>query len=509
MTGAATMQCPRCRVQVPAAKFCGRCGCQGGHLPILRPAAFGAEPGERVLRPFLSSSLFPHLPDRARTPFRATLAVAAAGLVLAVVLRLPALGISISALGLPLLFVLYLRVSAAYRDCPRSALVLAGSLGALLGAGWVLVSGQLVARTYGVPMSVGLALHHLIREGFLIPAAGMVLMIVPTAVVRLTRPCSRESLDGFMIGALAGLTFSAAATFTRLAPQVVTGLIDHTRPLRGLLVEVVLCGGTVPVTAAAAGGTVGIALWFRQRPGVAERHGRVHVVLALVAAVAMLAHTAAAVVDIMGPPDVVMLTAHLTGAVLILLLLRIALQLALLHETTDPVDEDQPLLCLRCETVVPDMAFCPACGAATRAASRQSRRERRGARHPEPVGHADPAPGSVVYPGYAMPADSYAAPPVRRPRLSWLVGRWGIVITAATVVLAGATLVLTPKIARYMCPPDCGQPPTGTPVMALPRFAAPDGSFTVSYPAPGSAYTISTHDAGVTATYTGGDGGVM
>ena len=45
--------------------------------------------------------------------------------------------------------------------------------------------------------------------------------------------------------------------------------------------------------------------------------------------------------------------------------------------------------------------------------------------------------------------------------------------------------------------------------MALPRFAAPDGSFTVSYPAPGSAYTISTHDAGVTATYTGGDGGVM
>jgi hypothetical protein len=70
-------------------------------------------------------------------------------------------------------------------------------------------------------------------------------------------------------------------------------------------------------------------------------------------------------------------------------------------------------------------------------------------------------------------------------------------------------LLLTPKIAHYMCPPDCGKPPSGTPVMALPRFTAADGSFSVSYPAPGSAYTIQTTDFGVTATYTGGDGGVM
>jgi hypothetical protein len=83
------------------------------------------------------------------------------------------------------------------------------------------------------------------------------------------------------------------------------------------------------------------------------------------------------------------------------------------------------------------------------------------------------------------------------------------VITAAAVVLGAAALVLTPKIAHYMCPPDCGKPPTGTPVMALPRFDAPDGSFSVSYPAPGSAYNVTTTKSGVTATYTGGDGGVL
>ena len=46
----------------------------------------------------------------------------------------------------------------------------------------------MVARTYGVPMAVGLAMHHLFREGILIPAGGMVLMLVPTVVIRLSRP---------------------------------------------------------------------------------------------------------------------------------------------------------------------------------------------------------------------------------------------------------------------------------------------------------------------------------
>ena len=69
-------------------------------------------------------------------------------------------------------------------------------------------------------MAIGLALHHLVREGFFIPAVGMVLTILPTALIRLLRPGSRDSLDGFVIGALAGLCFSAAATLVRLAPQV-------------------------------------------------------------------------------------------------------------------------------------------------------------------------------------------------------------------------------------------------------------------------------------------------
>jgi len=496
-------------VDVPSGNFCGRCGCQGGQLKVVRPKTFGAAPRENVLLPYLASSLFPQLPARSRTPFRVTLVIAALGLLLSAIVRLPAAGIAISALGLPLLFALYLRASAVDRDIPRASLVSAALLGALLGAAWVVVSGQVVSRTYGVPMAVGLAVHHLLREGMLIPAAGMVLMILPTVMIRLFRPGSRESLDGFAIGVLAGLSFTATATLVRLAPQVHAGLIASARPVIGLVVEVVLYGVTVPITAAAAGGMVGIALWFTQRDGVTEHHGRVRLALILLAAASLMIHVGVGIIDVLGLPQLRMLFAHLTLMLVVLLTLRVSLQLALLHETQDPIREGQPLLCPYCEMVVPDMAFCPSCGAATRASSQTSRQERRAGCRVKPADSESAGPDERTYPGYALPAAGYVAPRLRGPRYSWLLSRWGVVVTAAAVALGAAALALAPKIAHYMCPPDCGKPPSGTPVMALPRYDSPDGSFSVSYPGPGSAYNVATTKAGVTATYTGGDGGVL
>lgn len=230
--------------------------------------------------------------------------------------------------------------------------------------------------------------------------------------------------------------------------------------------------------------------------------------LGLLAAAALLVHAAVGVIDIVGVPQIISMFAHVDITVAVLLGLRLSLQLALLHETHDTIDTDEPVLCPYCSHVVPDMAFCPACGAAARASSQESRRERRGASRPQAeVG--PPADDPSSYPGYALPAARYAAPSPRRPFVGWLLGRWGTAIIAVAVVLGTVGLLFTPKIARYMCPPDCGRPPSGTPVMELPRFTAPDGSFSVAYPAPGPFYTVTTTDSGVTATLTAGDGGVM
>jgi len=511
---APTVRCARCRADVPAGNFCGVCGGgrnAGDAPPWLRPGAFGAAASERVLVPHFASAMFPHLPGRSRTPLRATLLVGVLALAVSVAVKLPAAGIAVSALGLPLVFLLYLHVSSLDRDIARMSLVLTAALGAALGAGWMLLTGGLVARSYNVSISAGLALHHLMGAGVGIPATGMTLMLLPAVVLRFTRRGTRESLDGFAIGALGALVFTAAATLARLAPQFTTGLFAHARPVQGLIVEVVMTGVTIPVTAAAAGGVAGILLWFA--PG--GPHGRrVRLLLALLTAAVVLVHTVVGVVDIVGLPEIVMLAIHLSAAVLAVLALRVALQLALLHEAHDPIRQDQPLLCIQCEMVVPDMAFCPACGAATRASTRTSRSRRRGAR-PQPDDDAGPTlptavgPPEATYPGYALPAGAYRAPALRAPRVGWLVSRWGVVVATAAVILGGVTLMLTPKIAHYMCPPECGRPPAGTPVTGLPRFTATGGEFSVSYPTPESAYEVTLYDNGVTAKFVGGDTGVM
>ncbi|MFM9032848.1 MAG: zinc ribbon domain-containing protein [Mycobacterium sp.] len=510
---APVVRCLRCRSDVPAGNFCGVCGsvldATSGDAPeLLRPRTFGAAPSERVLLPHLASSLFPHVPKRSRIPFQVTIVAAVAALAATVFLRLPSAGIAVSGLSLSALFVLYLRASSLDRDIPRSALTLAVVLGAALGAGWALLAGGLVAHAYNVSISSGLALHHLLSQGVAIPAAGMALMLVPAAAVRVTRPGSRESLDGFTVGVLGALAFTTAGTLTRLAPQVRTGLFAHSRPVQGLAVEALMSGVTVPVTAAAAGGVFGILLWFRP----AGRHdSRVRVLLASLAALVLNAHTAVGVIDITGLPEMTMAAIHLAAAVLALVALRLALQLALLHELPDPIRPDQPLLCIHCEMVVPDMAFCPACGAATRASTRTSRAERRGER-PQPADSGAESAAALTehsYPGFGLPAGTYLAPPLRRPRFGWLLGHWVPAVGAAVVVLAALTLMLTPKIAHYVCPPECGRPPAGTPVMGLPRFTAPGGEFSVSYPSPDSAYEITLYDNGVTARFVGGDTGVM
>jgi hypothetical protein len=75
--------------------------------------------------------------------------------------------------------------------------------------------------------------------------------------------------------------------------------------------------------------------------------------------------------------------------------------------------------------------------------------------------------------------------------------------------LVGLSGVVTKPSARFMCPPDCGKPPTGSPVTTNPRFTAGDGAFSVSYPAPGTAYTVTQNPNGVTAKFTAGDGGTL
>lgn len=114
----------------------------------------------------------------------------------------------------------------------------------------------------------------------------------------------------------------------------------------------------------------------------------------------------------------------------------------------------------------------------------------------------------ATFEGVAVPPGRYRARGASsaRYRLTW--GLFALGMATAMAVL-GIWDRLVTDAATYHCPPDCGRPPNSLPVANLPRYVAPDGSFSVAYPPPGTAYEVTTGPAGVTARYTGGDGGVL
>ena len=519
MTAPVQLACPVCSELVPAGVFCGSCGAhlnpQPGDGPRwLRPRAFCAAPEENVLRPALTSALFPHLSQLSRKPFRLGLVLMLAIMALAVETRLQVVLVVTAVMGLPLLFLIYRHQSGVYRDLRRWALVSTVVLGLTLGVGWVLLTGDLVVRETGAPFDAGAAGRRVLRDGLGVAQGGAILMMLPAVVVRLLKgPKTRRSLDGFVFGVLGVLSFTAAATLTRLAPQFAAGPVAQAQPVEWLLVEAAIRGVTVPITAACAGGLFGAALWFTRPSGAQQiRRSTLVATIGLFGAGALALYATLGVVDAAGLPQFQMLAWHVALMFVAVVALRIGLQLALLHEDHGP-DSGVPMLCLHCRNVVPDMAFCPSCGAAECASSEQSRAQRRRvsplARPP-----AD-GPDEPIWPGYAVPAQTYTCPQLSRVSASRVLGIWGatVAVIGASAVAVSA-LIAQPSVT-YNCPPDCGSPPTGTPVAGNPRYSAPDGAWSVAYPAVGSSYEIAFEpdsvagSFGVTARHTAGDRGVM
>ncbi|MBV8966820.1 MAG: zinc ribbon domain-containing protein, partial [Mycobacteriaceae bacterium] len=329
--------CPVCETEVPAGAFCGLCGsrltAQRGDGPAwLRLRAYSAAPGEHVLRPSPASSLFPHLHHRA--PFRLALIILLSALVTFAVLRWQAPLVAVSALGLPLLFYLYLRETDAHRDLPVRAALPVALLSACLGVGWAWL-------VTAVTWATGTELIQPGWESVAISVGGALMMVVPVVLAkRLVGPGHRESLDGFVIGVVAAMSFTAAATLARLAPQFSTGLVASDRPIAGLVVEAGIRGDGVALTAAAAGGMVGAALWFT-RPDPANPRGGQWLAGPLPAfALVLAAYAVLGLTDVSALPQAWQLAIYLTVALVMIVGLRIVLHVALLREAHDPATQE-------------------------------------------------------------------------------------------------------------------------------------------------------------------------
>lgn len=342
-------------------------------------------------------------------------------------------------------------------------LVAAAALGAGLGVAFAVVSGHVVAQSYGVPLESGVAAIHLRTTEAEVSAIAALVALTPAILIRLFWAGKRQTLRGFAIGALGAMSVAAAELVVRMFAQLSSGLVDRDQPLSDLLIEAWIRGITVPIIAAAAGGLIGAALWF----DADRRRGPVRWTLLGMALVSVLAHVLLGEEDAAGISQWAKVAWHAAVALMALVLLRVGLQLALLSERSE-AERPAWSACTYCGNTVPDNAFCTSCGVAT----------------------AGRTPSHVQATGR-------------------LLTTWVGVVAVLALALVGVSAQTSKPDERYLCPPNCGRPPMGQPMAVNPVFTAADGGFAVSYPSPGAAYSVTTDDTGVTAQFLGGDGGVM
>lgn len=367
------VQCERCGEPVPDGSFCGACGAHLHHLVNHgnhRTHAFAVAPGEHLLQPSLITTLFPQLPHRARGPFRAGAAFLLAAIVVLGLLRLQSPLIAVAALGVPLLFLIYLHEVDVYDDYDLDETLAVLGLGVGLGVLWAHFTGSIVTHAVTHNLGEGLAGRDLLVAGIVIPAAGQLLMLAPALVIWLRKKDRTEAMDGFVIGAAGALGFVAASTLTRLWPQLSSGVVADHRSAGSVLSEGLLQGVTVPVVAACASALVWSTVWVQRRDAVHGGRWATSAVGALLLAVGL--QVGLGIADLWQPDLTWLLAIHAAAALLLLLALRVGLHFVLLHEQHEVV-VGPPHVCAHCHHVVPLMPFCPHCGFVSRGSTRRVR----------------------------------------------------------------------------------------------------------------------------------------
>lgn len=443
------------------------CGAQQsvGRTGGFRLGAYAAAPAQRVLVPWLTTSLFPQLPPRSRRRFGAGLLVLVATLAGFAALRWQAAMIATTTLGLPILFLLYVReIRLRLRD-----VLVATFVGLALGVAFGAIVGPIVAEAYSAALGAQTQVEHILISGVAIPIGEALLMVVPAVVVRAMDRSLRGPLDGFAVGALGATVFNGGTAIALLAPQLAMGVTSHDQSVASLLAEAIIEGIAWPLASLATGGIFGIALWTPLFGDASRRHRRS---IAIAAAVVLVVITAMGMVDIAPIPLRVYLAMQVLIALAAVLALRIGIAGALLHESHDDDGTDGQTHCPECDHNVAHVPFCTDCGVALHAKTGEFR--------------------SASYPG--------------------VLGPLAAALAAVVAAGVGTSVLITPATKAYVCPPDCGRPPLGTPVETNPRFSGDNGAFSVAYPGEGSAYEVTFDPPGMTGVelkYTGGDTGIL
>jgi hypothetical protein len=351
---------------VPSGEFCGHCGAHLALGSVRRTHAYTAVPSEQLAHLSIISTLFPHLPHRRGGPFRVALIAGGALVVMLAGLHLFAPATAAAVFVLPVLYLMYLYEVEIYESEPWLVIGATMFAGAVLGVLFTNLTGGALSRL----VLTGDRATALLLAGIAIPVAAQALMLAGPLFLYLARKRFREPLDGLTFGAASALGFTLASSLTAFWPLLTGPLVATGSPL-DWAVRLTRAGLLVSVINACTTGVVTAAVWLRRydrRRSGRRWHSSIEAAVAVAFGVQIALGIVSFVVD-----DLVLDVAILAFAAgALLMYLRVVIHDALLVEgAAHEIGPDAP--CPECHRIVPTMAFCPACGAARAAGSKQGR----------------------------------------------------------------------------------------------------------------------------------------
>jgi hypothetical protein len=351
---------------VPAGNYCGHCGAHLISASTTRRHAFAAVPAERVAHISIISTLFPHLAHRRGGAFRWALLAGCAAVLLLAAFHLFAPATIAATLLLPVLYLLYLYEVEVYEDEPWLVIGATMVVGAVLGYAFTAFSGAAVS----VLNLTGDTENGFVLAGIAIPIVAQAMMLAGPLILYVFRRRFREPLDGLTFGAASALGFTLTSSLTKFWPAITGSLVAGGDPVDWSL-RLLQFGVLVSLINASTTGLVAAAVWLhrydRRRisgPWASSILATVLVAFGAQVLIGMLTFTL--------PNVATEVAIRLVAALALLLYVRLVIHEALLVEGVEheigPASQ-----CPECHRLVPTMAFCPSCGAARAAASKQGR----------------------------------------------------------------------------------------------------------------------------------------
>ena len=358
--------CPHCGSMVPAGEFCGHCGAHLTAGNARRMRAFAAVPNQRVAQLSIISTLLPNLSHRRGGSFRIALVAGGALVVMLAAMHLFAPATVAAVIVLPVLYLMYLYEVEIYESEPWLVIGATLVIGALLGIAFTNVTG---AALSGFLLTDDRE-SAFVLAGVVIPVLAQILMLAGPAFLYLLRDRFLEPLDGLAFGSASALGFTLTSTLTAFWPVITGPLLAGGSPI-DWAIRLTRAGLLIALINACTTGLIAAAVWLHRydvhrtaRKETTSILGALLVAFGVQIAVGVIGFT----VDDIGV-DLVLIAA-ITAA--LLLYLRVVIHDTLLVEGVEhEIGPDAP--CPECHRIVPTMRFCPACGAARAASSKQGR----------------------------------------------------------------------------------------------------------------------------------------